>query len=122
MTAMRRTIAEPVFNNKKTVDAFPPLANFFYYCQRLDRFGKVSKEAENISELVWNTVICRRNLSERVAEMFKNKPDKAKFDKAAERIKEVWGMSDKDIDAIRYFVCQTRHKNHNPSLNKSIYL
>ena len=30
MTAIRRTIAEPVFNNKKTVDAFPPLDNFFY--------------------------------------------------------------------------------------------
>ena len=122
MTAIRRTIAEPVFNNKKTVDAFPPLANFFYYCQKTDRFGKVSKEAENISELVWNTVICRRNLSEQVTEMFKNKPDRVKFERAADRIKEVWGMSDKDVDAIRYFVCQTRHKNHNPSLNKSIYL
>lgn len=122
MLAIRKTISDPVFNNKKTIDAFPPLANFFYYCQRLDRNGRTNKEADSISELVWNTIICQRNLAERVEKMFSQKPDKAKFEAAAERIKEVWGMTDKDVDAIRYFVCQTRHERHNPSMNKSIYL
>ena len=54
MRAMRRTIAEPVFNNKKTVDAFPPLANFFYFCQRLDRNGKLLSEAVAVADVAWN--------------------------------------------------------------------
>ena len=33
----------------------------------------------------------------------------------------MWGFTDAEIDALRYFVCQTREENFNPSLNKSIY-
>ena len=100
------------FNNKKTVDAFPPLANFFYYCQKTDPLRQGEQRGGEHIRMVWNTVICRRNLSEQVTEMLRktNLIGLFKF-KEAERIKEVWGMSDKDVDAIRYFVCQTRHKN-----------
>ena len=122
LRAINRTISDPVFNDRNRVNVYPALGNFFFYCQRLDRTGKAAKEAESISDYVWNTVIAKRNLKERVDKMFSEKPDKAKFENAKNRVKQIWKFSDKDIDAIRYFVCQTKEKKLNPSMNKSIYL
>jgi len=119
--ACRKTISESVFNNKKTVDIFPPLANFFYYCQKLDRSGKLFKTCETISEAAWISV-CRSNLNENLNKIFSVEPDVLEYEKTKEKIKNIGGFSDKDIDAFRCFVCQTRHKNHNPSLNKSLYI
>ena len=120
--AINRTIADPVFNDRNRVNVYPPLGNFFYYCQRLDRTGKAAKEAESVSDYTWNTVIAKRNLKERVDKMYSERPDKEKFENAKNRVKQIWKFSDKDIDAIRYFVCQTKVKKLNPSMNKSIYL
>ena len=116
-----RTVNEPIFQDKKKMETFPRLANFFYHCQRLDRYDKLTKEVEDISEYTWETITCKRNLDRQVEKLFNIKKDKAKFKEASEKIKHIWGFSDKDIDAIRYFVCQTRHKNHNPSMNKALY-
>jgi hypothetical protein len=118
--AIRRCLSEPVFNDKKKAGIFPPLENFFIFCQRLDRNGVTHKEATGISNVVWNGVICRRNIMEKTELIFLN-PDPKKFKIASERVREVYQFSEKEIDALRYFVCQTRHKDHNPSLNKSIY-
>ena len=120
--AINRTIADPVFNDRNRVNVYPPLGNFFFYCQRLDRTGKAAKEAESVSDYTWNTVIAKRNLKERVDKMYSEKPEKEKFENAKNRVKQIWKFSDKDIDAIRYFVCQTKVKKINPSMNKSIYL
>ncbi len=120
MRAIRLTIAEPVFQDKKKIDIFPPFANFFYYCQRLDRNGRTAEEANGVSNVAWNGVICRRNITNRTREMFAH-PDPQKFKIAAEKIKEVYKYTDANIEALRYFVCQSRHENHNPSMNKAIY-
>lgn len=122
MTAIRKTISEPIFNDRKRCNDFPPLNNFFIYCQRLDRFGKTHKEADSISEYVWNTVIAKRNLEESVRRMFNEAPDQDKYKAVAKRIKDIWGFSSKDIDAIRYFVCQVKAHDLNPSLNKSLFI
>lgn len=122
VTAMRKCIAEPVFYDKKKIDSFPILSNFFYYCQRLDRSGKIASEAESIADISWNGVICRRNLAENVAKIFKGKPEHKKYIEAVSKIRKIWGFTEKEVDAIRYFVCQTRHERHNPSLNKDIYI
>ena len=122
VTAMRKCISEPVFYDKKKIDSFPVLSNFFYYCQRLDRSGKIASEAESIADISWNGVICRRNLAENVAKIFKEKPDKQKYLDAVSKIRKIWGFTEKEVDAIRYYVCQVRHEKHNPSMNKCIYL
>ena len=122
MSAIRKTISDPIFNDRKRCNDFPPLYNFFIYCQRLDRFGKTHKEADTISEYVWNTVIVKRNLDENVRKMFSEAPDKEKYEAIAKRIKTIWGFSTKDIDAIRYFICQIKAKDLNPSLNKSLFI
>lgn len=119
---MRLAINAPQFADKKTRDIFPPLYNFHLYCQRVDRSGKLNEEAEAIAEMAWNGVLAVKRLEERTAKMFSEPPVAAKYEAAAARLKEIWGFSTDDIEAFRYFVCQSRHQNHNPSLNKSLYL
>lgn len=119
--AVRKVISDPIFNDRKKCDNFPPLANFFYFCRgRLDRNGKLYQEAASIADLAWNGVICKRVTRERADESFKS-PDVIKYASAVARIKSVYGYSDADIEALRYFVCQVRRKEHDPSKNKSIY-
>lgn len=122
LKAIRLTVADPIFNDRKLVNTFPPFANFFYFCQKLDRNGKTATEAEAIADVAWNGVICKRNNQRNIQQMFSVKPDPDKYKAVSEKIRQIWGFSEKEIDAFRYFVCQTRHEGHNPSLNKSIYL
>lgn len=120
LKAIRRTLSDPVFRDRKRMGSFPPFDNFFYYCQKIDRNGKIDNESHGISEVAWNGVICKRNIKENTDKIFLQ-PDKEKYLTAVKRIKSVYKYSDKDIEALRYFVCQTRHENHNPSMNKCIY-
>ena len=122
MRLMRITINSRCLFDSKLKDTFPPLRNFHTYCHRLDCNGNLAKEAYKLTESVWHGELARKRLEERTNEMFSNTPDKSKYLEASEQIKKIWGFSDKEVDAFRYFVCQTRHKNHNPSMNKAIYL
>lgn len=74
------------------MEEFPPLTNFYYLAQALDRRGKQHSEAESISEVTWDTILARKFLDERVAKMFGNAPDKQKFKEASEKAKAIWGV------------------------------
>ena len=119
---MRKAVNSPELNGKKK-DTFPSLRNFARYCNRVDYLnGGLNREVERIANAAWYGSLAKKHLKERTDKMFSVKPDEAKFNAVVEKIKDVWGFTDKDVDALRYFVCQTRHENHNPSMNKSIYL
>jgi hypothetical protein len=122
MRAVRKTVSEPIFQDKKRMNAFPPVMNFFMFCQRMDRLGKTHKDVKAISEFVWNTVIARRRLAENVAKMFSVPPNRERYKFLAGEIRKIWGFSLKDVDAIRYFVCQVKNESLNPSLNKSLFI
>ena len=119
---MRKAVNSPELNGKKK-DTFPSLRNFARYCNRVDYLnGGLNREVERIANAAWYGSLAKKHLKERTDKMFSVKPDEAKFNAVVEKIKDVWGFTDKDVDALRYFVCQTRHENHNPSMNKSIYI
>ena len=119
---MRKAVNSPELSGKKK-DTFPSLRNFARYCNRVDYLnGGLNREVERIANAAWYGSLVKKHLKERTDKMFNVKPDEAKFNAVVEKIKDVWGFTDKDVDALRYFVCQTRHENHNPSMNKSIYI
>lgn len=115
-----KILNDKILNDKKRQVDFPRLLNTFLALQKLDRTMKLISEVNSIADIVWNQTICRRNTKRRADAMFGN-PDKKRYQAAEMRVRQVYGMTEKEIDAIRYFVCQSRHENHNPSLNKSIY-
>ena len=122
--AIRKCIADPAFSDKKKAEIFPGLYNFFVYCQSLDRRGLVHKEAEKIAEQSWYGELASKRLKQKTAEMFNVIPDEKIYNETVLKIKEIWGYSDDEIDALRYFVCQAKDAGRtiNPSQNKQIYL
>ena len=119
---MKEATVDPINHDKDLQKLFPPIYNFCVFATNTDRRGKLTAEAERIAELAWYGELAEKRLKEKTDKIFNVKPDPEKYKKASEKLQKVWGFSDIEIDAFRYFVCQTRHKNHNPSLNKSLYL
>ncbi len=122
--AIRKCISEPAFMDKKKAEIYPAIFNFFVYCQSLDRRGKVHKESEMIAEQSWYGKLASSRLKKKTAEMFNVYPDITIYNEIVVKIKDIWGYSDAEIDALRYFVCQVKDAGRtiNPSQNKQIYM
>lgn len=119
---MKEATVDPINSDRDLQKLFPPIYNFCIFATNTDRRGKLSIEAERISEIAWYGELAELRLKEKTDKIFKMKPDKEKYKKASEKLQKVWGFSDIEIDAFRYFICQSRAERHNPSLNKSLYL
>lgn len=120
--AIRKTVNSTVLADKATNNKFMAIQNFYIYCSNVSRRDDIVSEAEKIAESVWNEELAVKRLDERLAEMFKEKPSKEKYNKAVARLKDIWRFTDSDIEGFRYFICQTRSDFINPSLNKSLYI
>lgn len=118
----RKTVVSRCFIDKDMRGTFPPLQNFYTYINSLQKHGKLVREMDIIATKVWNGELARKQLDARCDDMFNIKQSDEKYAHVAAEIKEIWNLSDTDIDALRYFACQCKSKDHNPSLNKSIYL
>ena len=57
----------------------------------------------------------------RVEEMFSAKPDAEKFEKARDKIKDIYNFTEQELDGLRYFCCFVKDGNVNHSLTKSLY-
>ena len=115
-------VRSDINNNKDMRALYPPIYNFCCYANRIDRMGKMESEATKIAESAWYGELARIRLKEKTDEIFNVAPDLSKYESTVTRIMDIWGFDRKQIDAFRYFVCQTRQEDHNPSLNKSLYL
>jgi len=113
---------DKINSNKKMQELFAPIYNFCVYATRTDRNGRIRSEALKIAESAWWGEIAQAMLKEKTDKLFNVEPCPVKYAKASRKIQKIWNFSNVEIDAFRYFVCQTRHAGHNPSMNKSIYL
>lgn len=116
------SIVDKINNNKRMQELFPPIYNFCTYATRLDKNGRIKSEAIKLAESAWWGEIAQQQLKEKTDKLFNIEPSPKKYKEIAAKVKEIWQFSDNEIDAFRYFVCQTRRENHNPSLNKSLFL
>ena len=122
MKVFTMTITDETLTDNKINKTFPRIYNFYIYCNKLDGNGKLEVEATKLADVAWNGELAKRRLEERTNKMFNVEPSQEKYNEAIKQIKDIWGISDIDIDALRYAVCQSRHKNHNPSMNKAVYI
>lgn len=114
-------LTEPINANKKMQEVFPKIYQFCVFAKNLNTRGKILSEATKIAEQCWYGVLATKYLEKRTAEIFKNEPCPEKYRIVCKKIQRIWGFPEKTVDGLRYFVCQTRANNHNPSLNKSLY-
>ena len=103
---MRSATVDPINSDRDLQRLFPPIYNFCIFATNTDRRGKLTAEAERIAEIAWYGELAALRLKEKTNKIFNVKPDPEKYKKASEKLKEVWGFSDIEIDAFRYFVCQ----------------
>ncbi len=118
----KRAVVDKINNDKAMQKLFPPIYNFCVFATNTDKRGKLTAEAEKIAETAWYGELAQLRLKAKTDKMFSVVPCKEKYKNASLKLQEIWGFSDIEVDAFRYFVCQTRHENHNPSMNKSLYL
>ncbi len=119
---LKVAVVSPILQNKTLQELFPPIYTFCVYANSTDRRGKIVSEAEKIAEAAWWGDLAQLRLKEKTDKIFNVTPDPKKYKKVSQKIKDIWGFNDIEIDAFRYFVCQSRHEGHNPSMNKSLYL
>ena len=119
---LKTAVVNPILQNKTLQELFPPIYNFCIYASNTDRRGKITAEAEKIAEAAWWGELAKMRLKEKTDKIFNVSPDPEKYKSSSKKIKDIWGFTDIEIDAFRYFVCQSRHEGHNPSMNKSLYL
>lgn len=111
-----------ILKTKYLQEIYPLIYNFCVYASGIDRRGKTLIESERLAGASWWGELAKKILKEKTDEIFSVKPCKEKYKESAQKLKEIWQFSDVEIDAFRYFICQTRQENFNPSLNKSLYL
>lgn len=114
--------AEPISHKRELQKLFPTIHGFCIYATKIARSGKIESEARKIAEQCWWGVLATKRLKKQTDKVFSIEPDPIKYIEAVKKIKAVYNFDDIEIDAFRYFICQTRNESHNPSLNKSLYL
>jgi len=118
----KKTMNSPALNDKKIVKTFPLFETFYLNVRYLYSHGKADDEANKRSEQIWFGSLMEKNRKEKLKKLFSVQSDETIFNETVKKIKQIWQFTDKDIDAFRYFVCQVKNEDLNPSLNKCLYL
>ena len=120
--AVKKVEACQVFSDAKRCRAFPPLYNFYVSIRSLACKDKLYDETRKLAKYIWTTHISKAKLKANCDKMFSTAPDPVRFKAASDEIRKTWGFAAKDMDFFRYFICQVRSENLNPSLNKSLFM
>lgn len=121
-----KTVAEPVFLDQKTSRTFPACYEFYTYCRKLLNSGNKFAKLDAIADSVFNGELVQRTMTENCKRCFSVEYDEERWLAVVKRMQDVYKFSEKDIDALRYFVCQCKRSGigeiNNPSLNKALYI
>ena len=111
------------FRSKKVLaELYPNINDVVVGMVARNRRSDIPDYIAEIVEKLWLDIFLRRTLAAQLERVFSTKPDKSKYDSISKKIAQIWGFSDVEIDAFRFFVCQVRNEQHNPSLNKGLYI
>lgn len=120
-----RTVSlDDYMRNKHRGETNPHAAAIFTrYSKILNDAAKLDKYPVALSGEIWHGGFSRRRLEERTAAVFVEKPSKEVFAGVCEKIKEVYNLTDTDIDKMRFFVEQTKAGERFPnSLRRMLYI
>lgn len=121
-----RTVALDEYMRRKHLDeenAFAAVV-FARYSKIMTDANRFDKYPVVLSGEIWHGGFCRKRLEQRTAELFgKVKPNAAKYRAAAERIKEIYSLTDTDIEKLHFFVEQVKAGDKFPnSLRRMLYI
>ena len=74
------------------------------------------------AESLWLRKFERKELTRRRNAIFSGDKSSDKYFVAKNELARIYGYSEADMEAWRYFVCQARRDNADPALNRAVYL
>lgn len=107
-------------NNKKTQVAIPAAKILLTQALKMVGSPDFEKRVAAVADGMWLQLFQRRAMATRRAEMF-GSTDAAAYADAVNTLREWYGLTDGDIEALRYFVCQAKRESDS-ALTRSLYL
>lgn len=121
---LRVVYSDPYMRKKHLDEQNPIAAALFCRCRRIiEDQARFDKYPNVTSGEIWHGGFSRKRLQERTAAMFSAEPDPEKYAEACKRLKEVYRMTDTDIEKLHFFVEQVKAAEKFPdSLRRMLYL
>lgn len=108
---------------KHNRDKLPAVALIYKQMSALVTGQNPSERYRATSEALWSEHFERIKMERNFNEFFKGKKSPEKYMNAVEKMREWWQWSDKDIEALRYMVCQSVAGHAFPSkLQRAMYI
>lgn len=121
---LRVCYADQYMRKKSLADYNPVAAALYCRCKRIiEDQSRFDKYPNVTSGEIWHGGFSRKRLQDRTAAMFNVTPNAAVFVQACERIKQVYTLTDTDIDKLHFFVEQVKAGERFPdSLRRMLYI
>lgn len=121
---VRTVYGDRFMRGKKLAEMNPAAAALFARCRKIvEDPSKFDKFHMVMGSEIWHGGYCRKRLNERTATIMREPANEKRFMAVCERVKKVYGLSDLDIEKIRFFVEQVKAGDMFPdSLRRMLYV
>lgn len=107
----------------KPTQLFMPAAKLLLQrAQKICTNPNMERVMNAAAEGLWLQNYERKALETRRNAVFSARKDPTVYSNAKMKIVEIYGYSDEDMERIRYFVCQARRNDSDPSMNRALYM
>ena len=121
-----RTVSLDGYMRKKHLDEINPYAAavFARYSKIITDASRLDKYPVTLSGEIWHGGYCRKRLEARTRALFETvKPDPKRFAAACERVRQVYDITQDDINKLHFFVEQVKAGDKFPnSLRRMLYI
>ena len=90
--------------------------------KRISSSADADRKTFAAAESLWLRKFERKELTRRRNALFSGEKSTDKYFVARKELGFIYGYSDADLEAWRYFVCQARRDDADPALNRAVYL
>ena len=104
-------------------DRLPAVALIYKQMSGIVSSVAPEKVYQSTAEGLWSSYFEKKRMERNFNKFFSGKKDQSAYNNAVEKFKSWWKFSDDDIEALRYFVCQTIAGHSWPSkLQRAVYI
>lgn len=108
--------------NKRTRQDIPDADILLTRAKRISSSADADRKTYAAAESLWLRKFERKELTRRRKALFSGDKSPDKYFIASGELARIYGYSEADMEAWRYFVCQARRDDADPALNRAIYL
>lgn len=108
--------------NKRTRQDIPDAEILLTRAKRISSSADADRKTYAAAESLWLRKFERKELTRRRKALFSGDKSPDKYIAAKKELERIYGYSDADMDAWRYFVCQALRDDADPAINRAVYL